>query len=747
MEITDIQSNIVKIMHTYYEAAADEEPLEDEKILPKLYIRLIVNDLLHEYDYNDYNDNLKISMSLYNSFHSESNYSILYTLFTNPNKTQTEKDISVLSSDFLSPSDKLRTPTIKHVYEIVLLREIHLKDTIEDIYKKFDADRMVPNIVTKFNSNTNKEFQIWSKKFQLETTVAFLKKCYELRDKKRHTSEEIKALRYIYRVEREFNIKDILEIDTEEVAERARARILELFQSDPLESFQPWVTKFQNQDNEKLFTNFNILLKKEPKDQYETIATSYIDDEKKKYLIEYTNEKKERVFKQTVEKELLDIKKKFGNKYNVRNNTVSKAIDDAISILYDYNNILEIVNGTQVLKITHNLLNRIPPMSHIAYEFSTLAGGGFLHHAIYMGIDTIIELKYDKINDELIGYSMINTLTNFFTIAKKKSSCIYMFEYDDPYDLYTIAKRAVWGLGTTRYNINNSNCETFVNWVFTNKFETQQSIIKSVSRIPRYPGTPFFIKNYDWYMYLSKNRSVLIPSSNYPLTDTILNTITNHEHFRKNDSFIKKANTVVQVANVLDECRVYRALQSYTYYLSKTLDNYRLSGSISSPALDRLFAFSVLINIQINRALSRLYYYLKDKDTINVLINEKNKHTFAYIYKFYNIPIIQELFELINILYYRQENYTNNILGSFNPLFQLYNIIRETPYTAIPNVLPNTLPSIDNPEYIEILSYIAPEHVPKQTPMPTIPAQQKQRRTYRRTSSNARRRSYRHRRS
>ena len=101
----------------------------------------------------------------------------------------------------------------------------------------------------------------------------------------------------------------------------------------------------------------------------------------------------------------------------------------------------------------------------------------------------------------------------------------------------------------------------------------------------------------------------------------------------------------------------------------------------------------------------------------------------------------------INNLYYDEENYTNEILGSFNPLYQLYKIIRETPYTATYTPLLDSPLPINHPEHIQILSYITPEHIPKQTRMPVIPVQQKQRRTYRRTSSNARRRSYRHRRS
>jgi len=50
---------------------------------------------------------------------------------------------------------------------------------------------------------------------------------------------------------------------------------------------------------------------------------------------------------------------------------------------------------------------------------------------------------------------------------------------------------------------------------------------------------------------------------------------------------------------------------------------------------------------------------------------------------------------------------------------------------VIPNISEDILSEINDPSDIQILTYIAPDHVPKQTPMPTIPAQQKQRRTYR----------------
>jgi len=605
----------------------------------------------------------------------------------------------------------------------------YVKEATNDYYNYINVNKhkYLELILAKIKSYSNVEFQEWFETFQLMNSRQFLAKCNALQSNiNSNDPNEQHLIDYINTVKMQ-----IIEINEDIDPNEFQQKMFNLLhESNESESFQTWFTNFMKLDNEMLY---DALMQIHPTNEYETIVfndmnTIYNEytDLINKNLMNIRNEEKEEI-----KKELLKIKQKFGTKHNVRNNTVSKSIDNAIAMLY---------SDEHILNLPKILLERIPAFSHIAYEFSTSVGGGFLHHAIYIGYNTIIDVTYEKINDEFVGGCNIRTLTDFLTVAKNRASNIYIFEYNTPYTRNEILKRAMWGLGTLEYKINNNNCETFVNWVFTNKYETQQSIIQSISHIPHYSGQLLF-EQYKVSKFISKSRPFLIPSSSSPLTEEELHTYTSHTKFNQNDLFITEAIKVSNVAFIIDKNKYYRAMQTYTYYLSKILDEYIFRNpSIPYITIAALSALSLSINSQLRIKLDICYEMLNqsyegftDANKYSIVIDPETG--------------FQELFKLINILYYRQQNYTNNILGSFNPLYQLYKIIRETPYTVIPNISEDILSEINDPSDIQILTYIAPDHVPKQTPMPTIPAQQKQRHTYRHASSNARRRTYRNRRS
>jgi len=201
-------------------------------------------------------------------------------------------------------------------------------------------------------------------------------------------------------------------------------------------------------------------------------------------IIRYAIKKDAEKWKETAREELLTIKRLYGDKYNARGNKVSTAIDEALKMLPDI---------TQ--DFPNTLLSRIPMGSHIAHEFSNDAGRGFLHHAVYIGRNKVIDVLYHNEHGTLVGTADLRflgtvsdelTQQSLFTAAKRQSSKIYLITYDNPYSHDTIINRAYFGLGTSEYKINNQNCETFVNWVFTNQFETLQSIIKRNTVTPRY---------------------------------------------------------------------------------------------------------------------------------------------------------------------------------------------------------------------------------------------------------------------
>ena len=119
----------------------------------------------------------------------------------------------------------------------------------------------------------------------------------------------------------------------------------------------------------------------------------------------------------------------------------------------------------------------ILPGAHIAYQFSN----GALHHAIYLGSNVVIEVaNYDTGNADksVKGFITMTHLYDFIKRARNSPSELLTFEYENPYPLEVIKKRALWALGRyPRYNIVSENCESFANWVLTNEFEARMCII------------------------------------------------------------------------------------------------------------------------------------------------------------------------------------------------------------------------------------------------------------------------------
>jgi len=125
----------------------------------------------------------------------------------------------------------------------------------------------------------------------------------------------------------------------------------------------------------------------------------------------------------------------------------------------------------------------IPAGSQISYHF----GGGYMHHGVYLQLSAIVEV----LNMDTEGFNptpetveqnkrFVNafiTTSDLFGFIERaalgNSSDVYIIEYNKPYPLEVIKKRAMWGLGQfTNYHISEENCESFASWVFSNEFES-----------------------------------------------------------------------------------------------------------------------------------------------------------------------------------------------------------------------------------------------------------------------------------
>jgi hypothetical protein len=131
-----------------------------------------------------------------------------------------------------------------------------------------------------------------------------------------------------------------------------------------------------------------------------------------------------------------------------------------------------------------NYDNFIPPFSQIAYQFS----GGFLHHGIYLGSNTVIEVlnldsgdtEFNRKSSKTVkGFITFTHIFDFLKRASNNPSEVFKIEYKNPYPDNVIRDRAIWSLGRfPNYHITNENCESFATWVFSNSFEASMCIIE-----------------------------------------------------------------------------------------------------------------------------------------------------------------------------------------------------------------------------------------------------------------------------
>ena len=115
----------------------------------------------------------------------------------------------------------------------------------------------------------------------------------------------------------------------------------------------------------------------------------------------------------------------------------------------------------------------IPIGAHIAYEFH----GHILHHAIYIGFNLFVEMRNFSTKEGIISSINLTSWNDFITRVRNSPSPLYQFEYTNAYDSPILVKRALWCLGTIRYNICTNNCESFIQWVMTNRYESSMCYI------------------------------------------------------------------------------------------------------------------------------------------------------------------------------------------------------------------------------------------------------------------------------
>ena len=115
----------------------------------------------------------------------------------------------------------------------------------------------------------------------------------------------------------------------------------------------------------------------------------------------------------------------------------------------------------------------IPRGSHIAYEF----GGNKLHHAVYLGSNIVIEMRNFQTKQGICSSINLTYLHDFFKRVRNSGSPLYHFLYDSPYDPETIVQRAIQSLGTIQYNVHTSNCESCIQWILTDRYESSMCFV------------------------------------------------------------------------------------------------------------------------------------------------------------------------------------------------------------------------------------------------------------------------------
>ncbi len=148
--------------------------------------------------------------------------------------------------------------------------------------------------------------------------------------------------------------------------------------------------------------------------------------------------------------------------------------------------------STKSLDFVHFFTNfgeSIPPGTHIAYQFS----GGFLHHAIYMGSNLVIEVLNVDVpdsNKRVQGFITLNHIDHFAARVMSNISDFIVHVYTNKYPLEVIKKRAGWSLGKfPNYHIINENCESFASWVLTNQYTPSACVLLKHAQLTMYdPG-------------------------------------------------------------------------------------------------------------------------------------------------------------------------------------------------------------------------------------------------------------------
>lgn len=136
-----------------------------------------------------------------------------------------------------------------------------------------------------------------------------------------------------------------------------------------------------------------------------------------------------------------------------------------------------------------NFQTKLEPGSHIAYQFD----GGYMHHAIYIGNELVIEVLNVHVPDAAPGEKLVqgfitmNHLNHFIHRVMTNVSDFLVHTYKNPYPLDVIKRRAGWALGRfPNYHITNENCENFAAWVMFNKFEASACVLTSKTKFKTY---------------------------------------------------------------------------------------------------------------------------------------------------------------------------------------------------------------------------------------------------------------------
>ena len=94
------------------------------------------------------------------------------------------------------------------------------------------------------------------------------------------------------------------------------------------------------------------------------------------------------------------------------------------------------------------------------------------HHLTYLGDKLCIEVwpnTRSKVDTSLTNYAALKSITDVIKVARSTTSSIYVFDYDNQPPNNYLIRRATFALGRwPYYNYLNENCESLVNWIFTN---------------------------------------------------------------------------------------------------------------------------------------------------------------------------------------------------------------------------------------------------------------------------------------